>query len=121
MEMSLAAVSRYCSEPSSIRIVMRLVAPGTLEPAAAEAGRLMICSILPVPARSGCGAGDATTTGAVPAAGTMTVGATAVAGGAVTMAAGGAGCTTTGAGAGATRLSDAQAASNARAMAESGT
>src|SRR5438105_8396243 len=113
----VAAVSRYCSEPSSMRMVTRLLAPGTVLPAAAAAAGSMMCSRRPVRARNGCAAIGATTTGTAPACGTTTVGAAAdgtdTAGGTTTAAAGGEGCTTTGAGAGATLCSAAQAAKRA--------
>src|SRR5437764_13715560 len=88
-----------------MRMPTRLLAFGTVEPAAALGGRSMIESMRPVPARSGAAAVGATTTAPVPACGTTTA-----AGGVV-----GAGCTTTGAGAGATLCSEAQPASAARA------
>src|SRR5438067_817747 len=69
---SLAAVSRYCSVPSSMRMPTRLLAFGTVDPAAALGGRSMIESMRPVPARSGAAAVGATTTAPVPACGTTT-------------------------------------------------
>src|SRR3989454_5868169 len=132
MARPLAAVSTYWIVPSSMRMPTRLFAPGTLLPAAAEGGMSRIESMRPVPARSGSAAAAATTTGAVPDWGTITVGAAAadggtttagaaaVEGGTTTAAAGAAGATTTGAGAGATLDSVAHPARMAAAVRESG-
>jgi len=92
-----------------MRMPTRLLAFGTLDPAAALGARSMIESMRPVPARNGPVAAGVTTTAPVPACGTTTA-----VGGVV-----GAGWTTTGAGAGATLCSLAQPANAARAARES--
>src|SRR4051794_19773744 len=118
MARSAAAVSTYCSVPSSMRMPTRLLAAGTVLPAAAPAGRSSIESMRPVPARSGPGVVGATTTEPVPACGTTTAEPAGAFCGTMTVPACGAGWTTTGAGAGATFDSLAHPARAARAMAD---
>src|SRR5580765_7808871 len=112
-----AAVSTYCSVPSSMRMPTRLLAAGTVLPAAAPAGRSSIESMRPVPARSGPGVVGATTTAPVPACGTTTADPAGAFCG-TTTAGCGTGWTTTGAGAGATFDSLAHPARAARTMAD---
>src|SRR5688500_1078338 len=108
IEMPSAAVSTYCTVPSSILMPRRRIG-FVVAPAAADVGSTVIDSTRPKPVRIAVGVG--TTTGAEAAGGTTTV----PAGGAV-----GAGATTTGAGAGVTGSDVAQAASNASALNERG-
>src|SRR5437762_9900147 len=113
-----AAVSTYCSVPSSMRTPTRLLAAGTVLPAAALAGRSRIVSMRPVPARSGPGVVGATTTAPLPDCGTTTADPAGAFCGTTTAPADGAGWTTTGAGAGATLDSVAHPARAARATAD---
>src|SRR4029077_1663917 len=96
-----------------MRTPTRLLAFGTVEPAAALGARSIIESMRPYPARSGPVATGVTTTALVPDCGTTTAEGCAAGAGCTTTD--GAGCTTTGAGAGATWCSVAQPARAAMA------
>src|SRR6185295_16264383 len=74
-----ASVSKYCIEPSSIFMTMRLVEFDSVRPPAAV-GTARIDSMRPIPARSGAAAGAAATAGAATTTGAATTAGAAAAG-----------------------------------------